>query len=60
MKKYEVIPLTDLQTNDNTWTKGFNYEVTETRTKFHLTSNEGQITFQMTLKPALMENFIII
>lgn len=57
METYKVIALNDLQTTNNTWTKGKDYEVTETDTKFQLTSNEAQVAYVVGLKVDIMENF---
>ena len=57
MKKYSVVALEDLEAPQNSWTKDCRYEVTETETKFQLTSNEAQVAYISELKPEIMKNF---
>lgn len=57
MKKYSVVALGDLAAPQNSWTEGCQYEVTETKTKFQLTSNEAQVAYLVELKPEIMKNF---
>lgn len=55
--KYKVLALEDLEAEFNSWTKGLDYEVTETNTKFQITSNEGQVAYVSMLKEAVLINF---
>lgn len=57
MRKYKVEALNDLQAPQNTWTKGLDYEVTETDTKFQITSNQAQVAYMIHLKSDIMKNF---
>ncbi|MEK3955662.1 MULTISPECIES: hypothetical protein [unclassified Psychrobacillus] len=57
MKKYKVIALENLEAENNSWTKGLDYEVTETATKFQITSNEAQVAYVIMLKEAILINF---
>lgn len=57
MKKYSVVALEDLEAPQNSWTKGLNYEVSETATKFQITSNEAQVAYVVGLKSEIMKNF---
>lgn len=57
MRKYTIIALADLVTQQNTWTEGEQYEVTETETKFQLTSNEAQVAYVISAKDEIMKNF---
>lgn len=59
MKQYKVIAIADLEAPQNSWTAGETYEVTETDTKFQLTSNEAQVAYVVELKDQIMENFKI-
>jgi len=60
MKKYHIEALEDLEATHNTWDKGGIYEVTETDTKFQLTSNEAQVAYMIKLKEDIMKNFKIV
>lgn len=57
MKKYNVVASVDLEAPQNSWDKGEVYEVTETETKFQITSNEAQVAYVAELKPEIMKNF---
>lgn len=57
MKKYNVVALADLSAPQNTWTKGQQYEVTETETKLQLSSNEAQVAYVVAVKDEVMKNF---
>lgn len=57
MRKYKVEAVHDLEATHNTWTKGLDYEVTETETKFQITSNEAQVAYMIHLKSDIMKNF---
>lgn len=57
MNKYKIIAIEDLEAPQNSWTKGEEYEVTETETKFQLTSNEAQVAYVIELKNEIMQNF---
>jgi hypothetical protein len=59
MNKYKVLALDDLEAEFNSWTKGLDYEVIETETKFQITSNEGQVAYVSSLKEDIMINFEI-
>ena len=60
MKKYNVIASEDLEAPQNSWTKGEEYKVTETNTKFQITSNEAQVAYVITLKDEIMKNFQVV
>ena len=61
MKKYQIQALSDLTAPPiNTWTKGEVYEVTETDTKFQLTSNEAQVAYVIGVKSEIMSNFKVV
>lgn len=57
MQKYNVVALENLEAPQNSWTKGCQYEVTETQTKFQLTSDQAQVAYVAALKPEIMKNF---
>jgi len=57
MTKYKVFALEDIETEFNSWTTGLDYEVTETNTKFQITSNEGQVAYVSMLKEVILLNF---
>lgn len=57
MRTYKVIALNNLEVPQNSWTKGLDYYVTETETKFQLTSNEAQVAYVLELKEDILVNF---